>query len=52
MEFRKLHGYLPPVVLLHYTPPLEEEIRREVAELAKELGASISLAQDGTRLQV
>lgn len=52
VEFRKLHSYLPPVVLVHYTPLLEAEIRREVAELARELGASISLAQDGTRLQV
>jgi len=52
VEFRKLRGYLPPVSLVHYTPSLEEEIRREVAELARELGASISLVQDGTRLQV
>jgi len=51
-EFRKLHSYLPPVALLHYTPLVEEEIRLEVAELARELGASISLVQDGTRLQV
>jgi ribonuclease BN (tRNA processing enzyme) len=52
VEFRKLRGYLPPVALLHYTPPLEEEIRREVGELARELGADISLARDGTKLQV
>lgn len=52
LAFRKLHGYLPPIALLHYTPPLEKEIRREVGELTRDLGADISLAQDGTRLHV
>jgi len=52
VAFKKLHGYLPRVALVHYTPTLEQEIAQEVAELARELGASITLAQDGTRLQV
>ena len=42
-EFKKIDGYLPPVVLIHLSPLFEGEIKEEVGQVAKELGASITL---------
>ena len=51
-EFQKLKGYLPRVVLIHMTPCLEDDIRDEVAQVAKELNADITLAYEGMRLSL
>ncbi len=52
LTFRKLKGYLPRVVAVHLDPGLEEEIRAEVASVAKELGISIELAYEGMKLHL
>jgi ribonuclease BN (tRNA processing enzyme) len=44
--FRRINGYLPRVVLTHLNPEVEDEIRDEAAQLAKELEADISLAYE------
>ena len=51
-EFRRAQGYLPPVLLVHYTPQMAEELAGEIARVARELGASLTLATDGMKLQV
>jgi cAMP phosphodiesterase len=50
VQFRKLKGYMPRVVLIHIAPPYEQKIRDEVAEIAGELGADISLGYEGMKL--
>jgi len=52
IAFQKLKGYLPPVVLVHMNPRQEKEIEAEIALLAKELDASITLAYEGMLLQL
>ena len=52
MEFRRIKGYLPQVVLIHLSPQFEEEIKKEVAQVAKELRLSISIAGEGERLTI
>jgi phosphoribosyl 1,2-cyclic phosphodiesterase len=52
LEFRKLKGYLPRVVLVHMSPYLEDDIRKEVAQVAKELDADITLAHEGMKLSL
>ena len=52
VQFRQVKGYLPPVVTIHMNPQLEDEIRQEIAELAKELGAEITLGYEGMRITV
>ncbi|MCL0079569.1 MBL fold metallo-hydrolase [Dehalococcoidia bacterium] len=50
--FRRINGYLPRVLLTHLNPEVEDEIRDEAAQLAKELGADISLAYEGREISL
>lgn len=52
MEFRRLKGYLPPVVLVHLAFQWREEIAQEVKAVAEELGATIELGREGMRLRL
>lgn len=47
VAFRDQKGYLPPVVIIHLPPHLEETIAREVAQVAAELKADITLGHEG-----
>jgi ribonuclease BN (tRNA processing enzyme) len=46
-DFRKLKGYLPRIIIVHMSPHLEKDIAAEVAEVAKNLNASMTLAREG-----
>jgi ribonuclease BN (tRNA processing enzyme) len=50
--FRKLKGYLPEVATVHMNPDLEAEIARELAAVAEELHATITLAREGMELEL
>ena len=52
IAFRKLKGYLPPVITVHMNPRQEKEVAEETALLAKELDTSITLAYEGMRIQL
>lgn len=47
VEFRKIRGYSPQVVLIHVTPQLEAEIRGELEETTRSSGVPIRIAQEG-----
>lgn len=47
IAFREQKGYLPPVLIIHLPPHLEDAIRREVAQVAAELKADITLGHEG-----
>ena len=49
-QFRRLKGYLPRVIIVHIGNPYEQEIKEEVAQVAQELGADISLGYEDMRL--
>jgi cAMP phosphodiesterase len=51
-KFHQLKGYLPPVVATHLLPKWEAEIRDEVDRVARELGASITVAREGMKLDL
>jgi len=51
-QFRGTKGYLPPVVLVHMNPQMEEQIREEIDTVAKELGTSITLGHEGMTLEL
>ena len=51
-SFRALKGYLPQVVLVHMNPDLEEEIKFEIAVVAKSLNNPITLAYEGMQLHL
>ncbi len=50
VEFRRVKGYLPQVIVIHLSPKLEEEIKEEVQEIATELSCSIGIACEGEKL--
>ena len=54
LTFRKLKAYLPRIILVHMNPNPDQKnpLADQVAALAKELNASITLAHEGMRLQL
>jgi ribonuclease BN (tRNA processing enzyme) len=52
IEFRRLKGYLPKVVIIHLSPQYELEIEREIKEVAKSLGVTIDIAHEGEELSL
>jgi len=52
VEFCKLKGYVPRTVLIHLDPAHESEVDAEVAEIAQQLGASITLGREGMTVSV
>lgn len=51
-EFRKVKGYLPQIILIHLSPRMEEEIKKEVKEIEKELKITIDIANEGDKITV
>jgi len=49
-QFRQLKGYLPRVIVIHIGNFYEQQIKEEVAQVAKELGADISLGYEDMKL--
>jgi len=52
INFRKLKGYLPQVVVVHLTPELEEETKAEIAAVAEDLNHPISVGYEGMQLRL
>jgi ribonuclease BN (tRNA processing enzyme) len=49
-QFRRIKGYLPPVIVIHIGNPYEQEIKEEVAQVAQDLEADISLGYEDMRI--
>jgi ribonuclease BN (tRNA processing enzyme) len=49
-QFRQLKRYLPRVILIHIGNPYEQEIKEEVAQVAQELEADISLGYEDMKI--
>lgn len=52
LGFRAVKGYIPPVLLLHLEAAREAGLASDMASLARELGASITLAREGMTVTV
>jgi phosphoribosyl 1,2-cyclic phosphodiesterase len=50
IQFRRLKGYLPSVIIIHMGNPYEQEIREEVAQVAQELEADIRLGYEDMKV--
>jgi phosphoribosyl 1,2-cyclic phosphodiesterase len=50
IQFRRLKGYLPRIVVIHIGNPYEQEIKKEVAQVAQELEADISLGYEDMKI--
>jgi phosphoribosyl 1,2-cyclic phosphodiesterase len=51
-QFRQLKGYLPHVIIIHIGNLYEQQIREEVAQVAQELGANITLGYEGLKVTI
>jgi ribonuclease BN (tRNA processing enzyme) len=49
-QFRRIKGYLPRVIVIHIGNLLEQEIKEEVAQIAQELEADISLGYEDMKV--
>jgi len=45
-RFREIHGYLPELVAVHLSPFSERQVRRELARVSREIGASVRVAAE------
>jgi phosphoribosyl 1,2-cyclic phosphodiesterase len=50
IQFRRLKGYLPRIIVIHIGNPYEQEIKEEVAQVAQELEADISLGYEDMKV--
>ena len=51
-SFKKIHNYLPKVVLTHLNPFEEKVIKEELKEVEKALGIKITVAREGMTVRV
>jgi cAMP phosphodiesterase len=49
-QFRQLKGYLPRVIVIHIGNVYEQQIKEEVTQVSRELGADISLGYEDMKL--
>ena len=52
IDFHRVKGCYPQVILFHLSPKLEEEIKKEVKEVSKELKLDIGIACEGEKIIV
>ena len=52
LDFKRVRGYLPPIVTVHMSPHIESEIKDEVAQVAEELAATITLGYEGMKISI
>jgi cAMP phosphodiesterase len=50
IQFRRIKGYLPRVVVVHIPPPFQRDVEQEVKEIAGELGISIDIGYEGMKI--
>jgi len=50
IQFRQCKGYLPRIIVIHIGNPYEHEIKEEVAQVAQELEADISLGYEDMKI--
>ncbi len=50
IQFRRLKSYLPRVIVIHIGNPYEQEIKKEVAQVAQELEVDISLGYEDMKI--
>ena len=50
IQFCRLKGYLPRVIVIHIGNPYEQEIKEEVAQVAQELEADITLGYEDMKI--
>jgi ribonuclease BN (tRNA processing enzyme) len=51
-DFFKIQGYYPRIIIIHLCPKLEDEIRKDIKMVEKELDITIEIAQEGQKIKI
>ena len=46
MQFRKMKGYMPRIVVVHIPPQWRKEIKQELADVGRDIGVDIEVGYD------
>ena len=52
LAFKRIHKSIPPVIAVHISPHLEDEIQKEISRVAEELGTEITCGYEGMRVVI
>ena len=52
LAFKRIHKYIPPVIVIHISPQLEDDIQKEISRVAEELGTEITCGYEGMRVVI
>jgi cAMP phosphodiesterase len=52
LAFKKIHKYIPPVITVHMSPHLEDDIQKELSRVAEDLGTEITCGYEGMRVVI
>jgi len=52
LVFKRIHKYIPPVIAVHISPHLEDEIQKEISRVAEDLSTEITCGYEGMRVVI
>ena len=52
LNFQRAKKYYPEIYLIHLSPKLEKEIKREVMDVSNELDITINIAREGEKIKI
>ena len=52
LNFYQIKNYYPRIYLIHLSPKLEKEIKREVKEVSNELDVKINITREGEKIEI
>ena len=52
LAFKRIHKYIPPVIVVHISPHLEDDIQKEISRVAEDLGTEITCGYEGMRVVI
>jgi Cft2 family RNA processing exonuclease len=50
LNFNRINGYFPEIILIHLTPKFKREIRDEMKKIAEEINISFRIAKEGEEI--
>lgn len=52
VEFQRIRGYLPHVVVIHIPPTQQQEVEREIKKVARRLRTRIDIGREGMKINI
>ena len=52
LSFKRLKGYLPPVIVVHMNPESQKDIEVELTAVSRNLNCQITIAHEGMKVKL